>query len=168
MHRITLVLLLMLLTFSCKKKEDPQPSTPSGTGGTGGTTTTKTIQFYQAYIPSGTNGKVNYFFFAKDPDALVAHGTLNGSVRPSNSTSACYDPASYTVMSNLIYGSRYHYQIKSGNAASSTVIIDGYFTISAAGTVTLEQVQPTSGPRMVYEECGATKGSFTVYCQYKN
>jgi len=167
MYRITFVLLLALLTFSCKKKDDPQPSTQnSGSNNSGGTTTqTKTIQFYQAYIPSGTNGKVNYFFFAKDQDALVAHGTLNGSVRPANSTSACYDPASYTVMSGLTYGSRYHYQIKSGNAASSTVIIDGYFTISATGTVTLEQTQPTSGPRMVYEECGATTGSFTAYCQ---
>lgn len=163
---------ILFATVSCGKKDNPQPSTlpTGGTGGNGSATTTKTVQFYQAYVSSAaSNGKTNYFYFAKNQDALVVKGTLNGSIRASNTSSACHESPisnpSFTVMSGLEYGNKYHYQIKSGNAVSSVAIVDGTFTISSTGVVTIDQQQPTTGPRIIYEDCGTAIGSFTVYCQ---
>ena len=160
MYRITFVLLITLLTFSCKKNDDPQPSTIP-TGGNGGTTTfSKTVQFIQRTNETD----VCYVYVSKDQSTLGTTSSLVGTLSGQTSTSSQTCGFDSNLKKALTESGKYYYQLRRGNSVSTTLAFEGYFNVDASGAITITQTtKPATGLGMVYNDCGNSQSSFMVY-----
>jgi hypothetical protein len=160
------LMILTILIISCNnKKDDPQPSTlPTGGntngGGGGSTTPNKTVHFYSHTASINKTTYAVYLYANQSDKGKTDYQYVLGSAMElTNNTSGCFSTS--FVTKNFTGAGKYYYQIKKAGA-STQILFEGDIDIDATGAITVTETLTPTDDHINYENCTATKGSFSI------